>query len=129
MWNKILNLKMKTSILSILSSFKITIKTYLFNTTTLKEESNAEETFAIFANFGKFAKVWCHEIFYIREFAKVYSREKSLFPIRIPVFSLLLYFFSAKNTFTAFNFPVAAKSRNFILAKNDKSGDSRKLIP
>ena len=49
---------------------------------TLREESNAEETFAIFANFGKFAKVWCREIFYFGEFAKVYSREKSLFSIR-----------------------------------------------
>ena len=49
---------------------------------TLKEESNAEETFAIFANSGKFAKVWCREIFYFREFAKVYSLEKFLFSIR-----------------------------------------------
>ena len=49
---------------------------------TLKEESNAEETFAIFANSGKFAKVWCREIFYFREFAKVNSREKSWFSIR-----------------------------------------------
>ena len=45
----------------------------------LREESNTEETCAIFANSGKFAKVWCREIFYFREFAKVYSREKSLF--------------------------------------------------
>ena len=49
---------------------------------TLREERNAEETFAIFANSGKLAKVLCREIFYLREFAKVYSREKSLFSIR-----------------------------------------------
>ena len=42
---------------------------------------------------------------------------------------LLWYFFSAKNTITAFNFSIAAKSRKFILVKNDKSGDSRKLMP
>ena len=54
---------------------------FYFQCCTLREESNAEETFAIFVNSGKFAKV-CSEILYFREFAKVYSREKSLFSIR-----------------------------------------------
>ena len=48
----------------------------------LREQSNAEETLAIFANSGKFAKVCCREIFSFREFPKVYSREKLLFSIR-----------------------------------------------